>query len=353
MERRQLGRTGLKVSVIGFGCGMVGGLMVGGSAVEQDQAVGGAIDAGINYFDTAPFYGAGMSETNLGRALRALRQRPIVGTKFRINPDVGSGQGIAEAIEVSVDESLRRLQLERIDLLQLHNPVSPESAGGALSAATVKDAMSPALQRLIGQGKVGYVGLTGLGHAQSVIELAESGLFDTAQVSYSLLNPSAAIPPPAGSAGEDHCGMLTPLRHANLGVIGIRLLSGGSLSGAPKRHPTAMSRVIPLGRGPGSGRDYAGDVDMARRFDFLVRENLAQSLAAAALRYGLSNTDIHTMAVGFSSQDQLDEAIRCASAGAFETPTLDRIANIQQELGVAAGAGAEHAGPAPLPRSIS
>jgi aryl-alcohol dehydrogenase-like predicted oxidoreductase len=340
VEQRQLGRTGLKVSVIGFGCGMVGGLMVGGTGAEQDEAVGSAIDAGVNYFDTAPFYGAGRSEENLGRALRALRQRPIVGTKFRLNPDVVGGQAIAETIRSSVEDSLRRLQFESIDLLQLHNPVSPDGAGGALSVATVLNAISPGLQRLIEQGKVRYVGLTGLGHAPSVVELAQSGLFDTVQVSYSLLNPSAAVPPPAASDSEDHGGMLTPLRLSNLGVIGIRLLSGGSVSGAQERHPTAMSKVIPLGQGPGSGRDYAKDVDMARRFDFLVREHLAESLAAAALRYGLSNADIHTMAVGFSSQGQLEEAIRCAAAGAFDAATLDRIARIQQELGVAAGIGA-------------
>ncbi len=319
---------------------MVGGLMVSGSAAEQEKAVGTAIDAGVNYFDTAPFYGAGHSEANLGLALKALRQRPIVGTKYRFNPDIGGRQAIAEAVGSSVEASLRRLQFDRIDLLQLHNPVSPEGAGGALSVATVLDAISPALQRLIEQGKVRYVGLTGLGHAPSVVELAETGLFDTVQVSYSLLNPSAAVPLPAAADSEDHCGMLTPLRLANLGVIGIRLLSGGSLSGVPERHPTAMSTVIPLGRGPGSGRDYAADVDMARRFDVLVRENLAESLAAAALRYGLSNADIHTMAVGFSSQSQLDEAIRCAYAGAFNAATLDQIARIQQELGVAAGLGA-------------
>lgn len=337
MERRQLGRTDLQVSVIGFGCGMVGGLMVKGSAVEQRRAVAEALDQGVNYFDTAPFYGAGQSETNLGHALKALRQRPIVGTKFRIDRDAGSGPAIAEAVATSVEDSLRRLQADRVDLLQLHNPVSPKGAGGALSVAMVLDAISPALQRLVAQGKVRYVGLTGLGHAASVVELAETGLFDTAQVSYSLLNPSAAVPLPAASDSEDHDGMLTPLRLANLGVIGIRLLSGGSLSGAQARHPTAMSTVIPLGRGPGSGRDYASDVDLARRFDFLVREHLAESLAAAALRYGLSNVDIHTMAIGFSSQGQLDEAIRCADAGAFAAATLDRIARIQQDLGVAAG----------------
>jgi L-galactose dehydrogenase/L-glyceraldehyde 3-phosphate reductase len=319
---------------------MVGGLMVGGDGAEQEAAIGTAIDQGINYFDTAPLYGDGRSETNLGRALKALRQRPIVGTKVRLAADTSanleSRRGIPQAIAASVEASLRRLQLDRIDLLQLHNPVSADDGGAGLSADLVLGEIAPALQRLVRQGKIGYAGLTALGHAPTAIELAQSGSFDTAQVSYSLLNPSAAAPPPDDSAADDFRGMLAPLRRADMGVIGIRLLAGGSLSGVVERHPTAMPALIPLGRGRGSGRDYAQDVETARRFDFLVREGLAESLAAAALRYGLSNRGIHSLAVGFSSRDHLAEAIRCADAGPLEASTLDRIARTQRELGLAA-----------------
>ncbi len=67
MEYRVLGRTGIRVSEIGFGCGNVGGLMVRGSHDEQVEAVSRALELGIDYFDTAPSYGDGRSETNLGR----------------------------------------------------------------------------------------------------------------------------------------------------------------------------------------------------------------------------------------------------------------------------------------------
>ena len=77
MQTRSFGRSGLKLSVLGFGCGAVGGLMVRGAATDQERAVAKAIDAGINYFDTAAMYGDGQSETNLGRVIKALKLRDI------------------------------------------------------------------------------------------------------------------------------------------------------------------------------------------------------------------------------------------------------------------------------------
>ena len=77
METRILGKTGLKVSVLSFGCGAVGGLMVKGTAADQERAVARALELGINYFDTAPMYGNGESERNLGRVLQNLK-RPKV-----------------------------------------------------------------------------------------------------------------------------------------------------------------------------------------------------------------------------------------------------------------------------------
>ncbi len=84
MRYRQLGRTGLSVSEIGFGCGSQTGLMVRGERVEQLNAVARAIELGINYFDTAPSYGDGRSETNLSAVLRELKANVQVGTKIEL-----------------------------------------------------------------------------------------------------------------------------------------------------------------------------------------------------------------------------------------------------------------------------
>jgi aryl-alcohol dehydrogenase-like predicted oxidoreductase len=85
MEMRIFGRTGLKLSVLGFGCGAVGGLMVRGDPVDQERTIARAIGAGVNYFDTAVQYGDGESEKNLGRILHQLRPPDaVVGTKVRL-----------------------------------------------------------------------------------------------------------------------------------------------------------------------------------------------------------------------------------------------------------------------------
>ena len=119
MERRILGKTGVEVAVLGFGCGAVGGLMVRGTAADQERAVARALALGINYFDTAPVYGDGESEKNLGRVLKALRPNVVVGTKVRIPDD--ARRRAAHAVTASLEASLGRLGLERVDLLQLHN----------------------------------------------------------------------------------------------------------------------------------------------------------------------------------------------------------------------------------------
>ncbi len=340
MEQRRLGRTGLSVSVIGFGCGMVGGLMVGGTPSEQEAAVAHALDAGITYFDTAPFYGAGKSEENLGRALRSLKRRAIVGSKVRIDPalrdDLDQRDKLPALITRSVEESLRRLGVDCLDLIQLHNPISPVGTGSGLTVDLVRQTVLGTFERLRRDGKVRFAGLSALGHAPGVIDLLQDDRVDTVQVAYSLLNPSANEPLDDASPSENYERLLRPVGEHDIGVIGIRLLAGGSLSGVSERHPNAMTTVIPLGKGIGSGADYEHDVACAHQFGDLVREGLARSLASAALRYGISTTGMHTLAIGFSSREQLEEAVQAAEDGRFDAPAMQRIRDTQVRLGLVA-----------------
>src|SRR5260370_3938379 len=100
MQLRVFGRTGMQLSVLGFGCGAVGGFMVRGDPAEQERTVARAIAAGVNYFDTAVQYGDGESEKNLGRVLKKLKPANVIGgTKVRLPP--GEFRRMTEAVTVS------------------------------------------------------------------------------------------------------------------------------------------------------------------------------------------------------------------------------------------------------------
>jgi aryl-alcohol dehydrogenase-like predicted oxidoreductase len=129
MEMRVFGRTGMQLSVLGFGCGAVGGLMVRGDPLDQERTIARAIAACVNYFDTAVQYGNGESEKNLGRVLQRLTPANVaVGTKVRL-PSSEFGR-IANAVAKSLEGSLVRLCLERVDIFHLHNAIT-ETGGGA------------------------------------------------------------------------------------------------------------------------------------------------------------------------------------------------------------------------------
>ncbi|OGL00491.1 MAG: hypothetical protein A3E31_11165 [Candidatus Rokubacteria bacterium RIFCSPHIGHO2_12_FULL_73_22] len=320
MEYRDLGRTGLAVSLLGFGCGNVGGLLVRGTPAERERAVARAVELGVNYFDTAPLYGDGRSEEHLGQALRALRPDVYVGTKVRLAPaELGDVPG---AIARSLEASLRRLGLERVDLLQLHNPIVAAPGGRGVPVGTVLEAVVPALVRLREQGKLRLLGVTALGETDAVQRaLAARGL-DTAQVCYNLLEPSAGVAVPPGFPAQDFAGVLGRARAHGVGVIVIRALAAGALSGTLERHPVAVPTVEPIASGP----DYATDVARARRLDVLVREGHAASVVEAALRFAAAGEAVSTVLVGCSSLAQLEAAAAALARGPLPPAALDRVA---------------------------
>src|SRR5437879_11489114 len=161
VEKRKLGRTGLDVSLLGFGCGAVGGLMIMGAAADQERAVARVVELGINYFDTAQMYGNGQSERNLGRVLKALKPDVYVGTKVRL-PPTERGQ-IGQAIAASLEASLQRLQRDTIDLFQFHNAIVGATRGADYGADAVLEEVVPAFERLRDQGKFRFFGITANG----------------------------------------------------------------------------------------------------------------------------------------------------------------------------------------------
>jgi aryl-alcohol dehydrogenase-like predicted oxidoreductase len=147
MDMRAFGRSGMRPSVLGFGCGAVGGLMVRGDPLDQERTVASAIAAGVNYFDTAVQYGNGKSEKNLGRVLRNLKaSNVVIGTKVRL-PSSEFGR-IADAVATSLEGSLSRLSRECVEIFHLHNAITDAGGGDTLSVRQVLDDVVPAFERL-------------------------------------------------------------------------------------------------------------------------------------------------------------------------------------------------------------
>ncbi len=263
MEKRTFGRSGMRLSILGFGCGAVGGLMVRGDPADQERTVARALEAGVNYFDTAVQYGNGESEKNLGRILKKLKPADaIVGTKVRLPPsDFGR---IGEAVAESLSASLQRLGLERVDIFHLHNAITTAGGDESLSVGQVLDEVVPAFERLRRQGKVRFLGITAVGDTAALHEVIDARAFDSAQVSYNMLNPSAAMPLPANYPAQDYGQLFEHTQRRRR---------------RRRRHPGAgRRRAVGLGRPP-PDREPAPRAD---RVGLELRRRLVTRASAAA-----------------------------------------------------------------------
>jgi aryl-alcohol dehydrogenase-like predicted oxidoreductase len=319
MERRRFGRTGLQIGVLGFGAGAVGGLMTKGDPRDQERAIARAVELGINYVDTAALYGNGESERTLGRVLKVLKPDIVLGTKFRLK--AADRSRVAQAIEQYVDESLKRLQRNDVDLLQLHNPLVARDADDRLAVDIALNEVVPAMQRLQKAGKTRFLGFSGVGETAALLKAIESNAFDTMQVMYNALNPSAGGPMPKGAPGQDYGRLLERTKARDMGTIVIRALAGGALSGTASRHPLAMQVVDPIG----SAVNFAADVERAKALQPLVQTAGARDLTELAERFVISHRSVTTMLVGYSTIDQLEAAASAVEKGALPSEVLKRI----------------------------
>ena len=154
MQYRRLGKTALNVSVIGFGASPLGNVFDDCDEQEGTRSVHAAIDAGINFFDVAPFYGITLAEERLGEALKGKRDKVILATKcgrYGLRDFDFSYQRILD----SADESLARLQTDHVDLMQLHD-IEFGTREQVLNEAI------PALYEIKKSGRARYIGITGL-----------------------------------------------------------------------------------------------------------------------------------------------------------------------------------------------
>jgi predicted aldo/keto reductase-like oxidoreductase len=265
MLKRTLGRTGLEVSPIGFG----GIPIIALSRAEAIKVVRSAFEKGINYFDTARAYGD--SEEKIGEALKKVRDEVVLATKTHQRTK-------EDAARAGLKQSLRNLQTNRIDLVQLHGIDTEE----ILKKATSSEGSLSALEEAKDQGKLDYIGISG--HNPHILAKAiKTGKFDTVLVPLNVLDRRAA---------EN----LIPLAvKSNVGVVIMKAMGG---CGPPLHYPQEGARF--LGK---PEQDWPDSTEFAAHFG---KEGFDR--AERSLRFVLAH-DIDTIAVGFRSEEQIDDAV--------------------------------------------
>lgn len=288
MQLRPLGQTGLLISTISLGCGPVSGLMTGSDPERQLAVVDEAIRSGINWFDTAPGYGDGRSEQNLGRCLAICdpQAQLQIGTKVRLLRTAGGT--IREQIRRSIETSLARLQRPSVAILQLHNAITHQpdeqpfsvTPDEILGTGGVADCVAE-LQR---EGLIQAGGLTGTGTTEAISKVVRSGRFQTIQLPLNLLH---ALP----GADPQPLQILADCQSASVSILAIRVFAAGALLGRPPSDHTLRTPFFPLAL-------YERDTVQASEFHRDLQPN---ELLARAIRYPLSQPAVASAIIGFAA----------------------------------------------------
>lgn len=337
MLYRKFGGTDLEISEIGFGCGNTAGLMIWGSEADRVRAAAHAMELGVNYFDTAATYGDGKSEENLGPVLAQLPERPLVGSKVALQEEELAD--IPGNIRKSVERSLRRLGLERLDIVHLHNRVTARrEPGKTLAIGALLDVeqmlgeggVQETFEALRREGKVRHFGYCAFGGDPAAYrEVAEKGAFESLLVFYNILNPTSDRTMPAGFGQHDYGQIMGTASERGVGTVILRVLEAGALSGSATPHE--MNRG-----GPGNDAEYARNAERARALEFLKRD-ADETLAQVAVRFALMNRGVSTVLVGFSEMAQIDEAVACVGREGFSAEQLERLERLYEtDFGLAA-----------------
>lgn len=316
MRYRRLGATDMDVSEIAFGTGDNAGLMTIAPDEDRWKTFEYALSIGINYFDTSPDYGKGRAEANLGVALRkfgAGAGRPLyVSTKVEVMPE--DVDDIAGKVISSTEASLRRLGVDCIDVMMIHNPPravrDPDAAHWL--PLTPADMLGPALdglERMREQGKIRWFGFTcESAEPLAAKEVLSSRCYHAINCWYNMVNPTAGMQPEGvrmGAGYDDYDGIISHAGACGVGVAVIRPLSGGALTkqvidaGAAGRHRHAGGIYT---RNPAT---FSPEILRGRAFDFLHRP--PRTLPVAAYQFALDHAAVSTIVGGFSEIAQLQE----------------------------------------------
>jgi aryl-alcohol dehydrogenase-like predicted oxidoreductase len=307
MQYRPLGSTGLSVSAISFGAGPVSGLLTSASNEAQQSVIARAVELGVNWFDTAATYCHGQSEANLGAALAVIRSEQPLHLATKVRVQLTTETDLRPLVVASVRSSLERLRSPRVTLLQIHNSIT-RNRNDQPTSITPDDVLGPTgllagMEDARESGWVEHFGLTGIGDADALESVMQSGRFATIQAPVHILNPSALRPTPSALCDPDYGGFLRTAADLGMGIFAIRVFAAGALLGAEPSSHTLQTPFFPLAL-------YRRDEARARQLALRLR-SLA-TLRETALRYILSQTQISSAIVGLGAVEHIEEALRIA-----------------------------------------
>jgi aryl-alcohol dehydrogenase-like predicted oxidoreductase len=307
MEYRTLGRTGLRVSDIGFGAMTIGGEIFGATDDSESlRALNRALDLGMNFIDTADAYGRGHSEELIARLLTTRRQEVVLATKGGNQFTVRQGlrNFDPDYITAALEQSLKRLQIETIDLYQLHNPSQEVMRRGEIFDR---------LERFKREGKIRFYGVS-IEKTDDGIVAVETGKPDTLQLVYNILH-------------QDPEERLFPLaQRENVGIIARVPLERGALSGRFQSAAGFADRDWRRGVFPD---DQLAQVNAAvAKLQFLVKGDVP-NLADAALRFILSQPAVSAIIPGIRTVRQVEDNI-AASGKRLPPEDLTRLRQFYQ-----------------------
>jgi L-galactose dehydrogenase/L-glyceraldehyde 3-phosphate reductase len=322
MKYRSFGQTGLKVSELVFGGGAVGGLLINQDEATKRVAVRRAIEAGINWIDTAPSYGMGKSEEALGWLLKEIENNPYISTKVTI--DTRDLSDIPGQTEKSLAASLDRLKRPSVTLLQLHNRIGPETKGYTIAASEVlrKGGVLDGLERMKEQGLTQYFGITALGETPSILQVIESGRIASAQVYYNILNPSAGFRLPPAWNAFDFSSILDSCEKFGVAAMGIRVFSAGVIATDAR-----TGRERPLTQG-----DTVESETMKARAVFEEIGTDYGTRAQTAIPLALAQNHLSCVIFGLAELDHLEEAIAAQLKGPIPPEGIDRLRSVYETV---------------------
>jgi len=315
MKQRTFGRSGIQVSEVIFGAGAVGGILIYKDDATKREAIRRALAGGINWIDTAAQYGNGKSEAALGWLLPEAGATPHVSTKFGL--DVANLKDIPAQIEASLLASLARLKRPSVDLLQLHNRIGTTPGGRVMTVEQIlgKNGVADGLERLREKGLIRHMGITAIGEAGAVCEVIGSKRFDSAQVYYNLLNPSAGRRMPGAWTGHDLGGIIAACRANQVAVMAIRIFGAGVIATDER---TGRESVL-------TANTSIPEEERKTKAVFDAIGTGEGTRAQIALRFVLSNPDVSCAVIGSAELRHIDEALQAAEMGPLPPRVLARL----------------------------